>query len=290
MTKGIILAGGTGTRLYPITEAISKQLLPLYDKPMIYYPLSVLMLAGIREILLISTPQDTPRFKKLLKDGKRWGIEIRYAVQKKPNGLAEAFLIGESFIGKSPCSMILGDNLFYGHDLSPSLRQAAKQNEGATIFAYKVQHPERYGVVYFDKKGRPAKIVEKPAKPLSRYAVTGLYFYDNDVIEIAKSLTPSERDELEISDLNQRYLELHKLTVKVFSRGIAWFDTGTFDSLLAASLFIETIQKRQGVKIACLEEVAYKMGYISSEELEKEAHRLKHNSYGQYLLEILEEA
>ncbi|MEC7839199.1 MAG: glucose-1-phosphate thymidylyltransferase RfbA [Chlamydiota bacterium] len=289
MRKGIILAGGSGTRLYPATEVISKQLLPIYDKPMVYYPLSVLMLAGIRDILLISTPEDLPRFKLLLKDGSQWGINLTYMVQEKPEGLAQAFILGKQFIGNDPCCMILGDNLFYGHDLAPMLQSACSQEKGATIFAYKVNNPQRYGVVEFNSRQKAVRIVEKPKENISRFAVTGLYFYDNDVTSIAEGLKPSKRGELEISDINQHYLEKDLLEVEVMSRGIAWLDTGTFESLLNAGHFIETIQKRQGVKIACLEEIAFRMGYISAEELSSMAEKLSQNSYGQYLLDILEE-
>lgn len=289
MTKGIILAGGAGTRLYPATEVVSKQLLPVYDKPMVYYPLSVLMLMGIKDILIISTPSDTPRFEQLLKDGSRWGINLSYAVQGEPKGLAEAFIIGKSFIDNDSCCLILGDNIFYGHDLVDLLRNSKKENCGATIFAYKVNRPERYGVVVFDKSKNPLQIVEKPSSPISRYAVTGLYIYDNEVIEIAQSLVPSARGELEITDVNQRYLDQKKLKVNILSRGVAWLDTGTFESLLDASRFIETIQKRQGVKIACLEEIAYRMGYITLDDLAKLGADFTQNNYGQYLLDIVDE-
>lgn len=287
--KGILLAGGAGTRLYPATYAISKQLIPIYDKPMIYYPLSLLMLAGIRDILVISTPQDTPRFQKLLEDGSKWGLNIQYAVQIVPGGLAEAFILGESFIGNSPCAMVLGDNLFFGSDLSNLLKDAAQKTEGATIFAYKVSEPERYGVVEFDRNGKAISVEEKPKAPKSRFAVTGLYFYDNCVVEYAKSLKPSLRGELEISDINRLYMEAGTLDVKVMSRGIAWLDTGTFDSLMDASLFIETIQRRQGLKVACLEEIAYRQGYITKEEVRKIALTMSQNSYGEYLLDLLNE-
>lgn len=289
MIKGIILAGGAATRLYPATEVISKQLLPIYDKPMIYYPLSVLMLMGIRDILIISTPSDTPRFQQLLGNGSKWGIRLTYAAQEKPEGLAQAFIIGKSFIGSDRCCLILGDNLFYGHDLVGILRKCANSNEKATIFAYKVKHPEQYGVVEFDQAMNPLSIVEKPSKPSSRYAVTGLYLYDSDVVKIAESLRPSARGELEITDINRLYLERKELSVKILSRGIAWLDTGTFESLLEASTFIETIQKRQGVKIACLEEIAYRMGYLTLKELEEMGKELQQNSYGQYLLNIVDE-
>lgn len=288
MIKGIVLAGGSGTRLYPLTSVMSKQLLPIYDKPMIYYPLSVLMLAGIREILIISTPQDAPRFELLLGSGSQWGIHLQYAIQPEPQGLAQAFIIGEKFIGKERCALVLGDNLFYGHDFSRLVKHAAVQEKGGTIFACQVTNPERYGVITFDKNKKPIDIEEKPKIPRSRYAVTGLYFYDNRVIEIAKSLKPSARGELEITDVNKRYLEMGELHVEMMSRGMAWLDTGTFESLLDAGLFIQAIQKRQGVKIACLEEVAFKMGYIDANQVRKLAHDVKDASYAQYLLELLE--
>lgn len=288
MIKGIILAGGSGTRLYPATSVISKQLLPVYDKPMIYYPLSILMLAGIKEILIISTPEDTPRFEKLLKDGSKWGIHLQYAVQEKPLGLAQSFIIGEKFIGKDHCMMILGDNLFYGNQLAILLQRAIHQKLGATIFAYRVDNPKRYGVVTFDEYKRAIHIEEKPSNPQSNYAVTGLYLYDNRVIEFAKSLKPSKRGELEITDINQIYLNLGELDVQIMGRGMAWLDTGTFDSLLEASSFIQTLQKRQGIKIACLEEIAYKMGYIDAEQLLELSHALLDNDYGKYLLDLLE--
>lgn len=287
--KGIVLAGGSGTRLYPATHAISKQLIPVYDKPMIYYPLSLLMLAGIRSILVISTPEDTPRYQRLLEDGSQWGLQIEYAIQKQPNGLAEAFLIGEEFIGGSPCAMVLGDNLFFGNELSSLLREAAKKKQGATIFAYKVTDPGRYGVVEFDKAGNAIGIEEKPAQPKSRYAVTGVYFYDQQAVQLARTLKPSPRGELEITDLNNLYLQKGQLEVKTLSRGIAWLDTGTFESLMDASLFIETIQRRQGLKVACLEEIAYRLGYISQEDMRKMALSMHQNSYGQYLLDLLDE-
>jgi len=288
MIKGVILAGGAGTRLYPATAVVSKQLLPIYDKPMIYYPLSVLMLAGIREILIISTPNDTPRFEKLLGSGEQWGINISYAVQKAPNGLAEAFIIGESFIDDQPCALILGDNIFYGSELTQILQEAAQKQSGATIFAYKVQNPERYGVISFDADMHPISIDEKPKNPKSRFAATGLYFYDKQVCDLARTLVPSARGELEITDLNRLYLQQGQLDVKIFNRGMAWLDTGTFESLLEASMFIQTIQKRQGVKIACLEEIAYKKGYINAEDIQKAAAKMSNSDYGIYLLEVLD--
>jgi glucose-1-phosphate thymidylyltransferase len=287
--KGIVLAGGSGTRLYPVTQAMGKSLLPVYNKPMIYYPLCTLMLAGIREILVISTPEDTPKFQTLLGDGSRFGIQLRYLAQQKPEGIAQAFLLGEAFLQKSPCALVLGDNIFYGHDLVKDLRRASNTAQGARVFAYPVHDPERYGVVEFDATGRALSIEEKPREPKSRYAVTGLYFYDDQVVEIAKSLKPSARCELEITDVNKTYLNKNQLEVVVMGRGMAWLDTGTHESLMEAALFIQAIEKRQGLMVACPEEIAYRSGYITAAQVEHIAKTMKNSSYGAYLLQLLKE-
>ena len=287
--KGIILAGGSGTRLHPVTQAVSKQLLPVYDKPMIYYPLSALMLAGIRDILVISTPSDTPRYEQLLGSGENWGIKLQYAVQPSPDGLAQAFLIGKEFLAGEGCCLVLGDNIFFGHDFAKQLRTAAERTAGATVFAYAVQDPERYGGVEFDKNRKAISLEEKPKNPKSRYAVTGIYFYDNQIVGVAEAMKPSPRGELEITDVNRWYLEQGQLTTELMGRGMAWLDTGTHDSLLEASMFIQTIEKRQGLKVACLEEIAYRQGYIDAAQLRALAAKMGKSSYGEYLARVIEE-
>jgi glucose-1-phosphate thymidylyltransferase len=287
--KGIILAGGSGTRLHPVTQAVSKQLLPVYDKPMIYYPLSALMLAGIREVLVISTPDDTPRFEQMLGDGARWGISLTYAVQPSPDGLAQAFLIGRDFLAGEGCCLVLGDNIFYGNDFAHILKNAAKHTEGATVFAYPVHDPERYGVVEFDSTGKAISLEEKPAKPKSRYAVTGIYFYDAQIVSVAEAMKPSPRGELEITDVNRWYLERGQLRTQLMGRGMAWLDTGTHDSLLEASNFIQTIERRQGLKVACPEEIAFRLGYIDSDQLKALALKIQKSTYGQYLIRLIED-
>ncbi|WP_300493056.1 glucose-1-phosphate thymidylyltransferase RfbA [uncultured Methylophaga sp.] len=287
--KGIVLAGGSGTRLYPVTQSICKQLLPVYDKPMIYYPLATMMLAGMRDICIISTPQDTPRLEQLLGDGSKWGLSLQYIVQDKPEGIAQAFTLGADFIGDDDCALVLGDNVYYGHDLADMMQDADNNKEGATVFAYPVSDPERYGVVAFDENGKALSIEEKPTKPKSRYAITGLYFYDNQVVDIARNLKPSARGELEITDVNQAYLDNGQLNVQVMGRGMAWLDTGTHDSLLDASMFIQTLEQRQGLKVMCPEEIAYRMGYINDEQLELLAQPLLKSGYGKYLLNLLNE-
>jgi len=287
--KGIVLAGGSGTRLHPVTEAISKQLLPVYDKPMIYYPLSALLLAGIRDILIISTPHDTPRFEQLLGNGERWGVSLHYAVQPSPDGLAQAFLIGRDFLAGEGCCLVLGDNIFFGHELADLLRGAATRQQGATVFAYPVNDPHRYGVVEFDQNRKAISLEEKPEKPRSRYAVTGIYFYDNQIVRVAEGIKPSPRGELEITDVNRWYLERGQLTTEVLGRGMAWLDTGTHDSLMEASTFIQTIEKRQGLKVACLEEIAYRLGYIDAQQVKAQAAKVAKSSYGVYLYRVLDE-